>query len=149
MNIRPIVVCLFSYNGRILTFEGYDPTKKQRFYRPLGGGIEFGEHSQQALVREIREELDTAVTNLRYLATLENIFMFNGRPGHEIVQVYDGKFVDETLYHYPVIKGREDDGQRFTAFWKSLSDFADQNAPPLYPNGLYQLLEQTLMGAED
>ena len=144
MNIRPIVICVFSFNGRVLIAEGYDPTKRQIFYRPLGGGIEFGELSQDALVREIREELDTAVTNLHYLATLENIFTFDGRPGHEIVQVYDGQFVDESLYHCPVIKGREENGQRFTAFWKSLSDFMGKKAPPLYPNGLLELLRQRL-----
>lgn len=144
MNIRPIVICVFSYNGRILTVEGYDPIKHQIFYRPLGGGIEFGELGRDALVREIREELDTAVTDLRYLATLENIFTFDGRPGHEIVQVYDGRFVDESLYHCPVIKGREEGGQRFTAFWKSLSEFEGKNAPPLYPNDLLKLLRQEL-----
>jgi 8-oxo-dGTP pyrophosphatase MutT (NUDIX family) len=142
MNIRPIVICIFSHNGRILTFEGYDPTRRQIFYRPLGGGIEFGESSQEALVREIREELNTAVTNLRYLATLENIFTFDGQPGHEIVQVYDGQLVDKSLYHCPVIKGREEDGQPFTAFWKSLNDFVGPNAPPLYPDGLLELLRQ-------
>ena len=51
MNIRPIVICVFSFNGRVLIAEGYDPTKRQIFYRPLGGGIEFGELSQDALVR--------------------------------------------------------------------------------------------------
>lgn len=144
MNIRPLVICIFSHNGRILTAEGYDPVKHQIFYRPLGGGIEFGEYSHEALIREIREELDTAVTNLRYLATLENIFTFNGQPGHEIIQVYDGQFVDNSLYYCPAIKGREDDGQRFTAFWKSLNDFTGKNAPPLYPDGLLDLLRQHL-----
>ena len=142
MNIRPIVICIFSHNGRILTVEGYDPAKHQIFYRPLGGGIEFGEHSQKALVREIREELNTAVINLRYLTTLENIFTFNGRPGHEIVQVYDGHFEDRSLYQRPLIKGCEDDGQPFTAFWKSLSDFEGKGAPLLYPDGLLNLLRQ-------
>ncbi|MEJ2748628.1 MAG: NUDIX hydrolase [Anaerolineae bacterium] len=144
MNIRPIVICIFSNNGRILAVEGYDPTKRQIFYRPLGGGIEFGEFSQDALAREIREELDTAVTDLRYLATLENIFTFDGQPGHEIVQVYDGRFEDKTLYRRPVLKGLEDNGQPFTAFWKSLSDFEGRNAPPLYPDGLLELLRQQL-----
>ena len=144
MNIRPIVICVFSHNGRILTVEGYDPLKHQIFYRPLGGGIEFGEPSRDALVREIREELNTAVTDLCYLATLENIFTFNGRVGHEIVQVYDGRFVKESLYHYPVIKGLEDNGQPFNAFWKSLSDFEGPKAPPLYPDGLLELLRERL-----
>ncbi|MCB9419241.1 MAG: NUDIX hydrolase [Ardenticatenaceae bacterium] len=144
MNIRPIVICVFSHNGRILTVEGYDPLKRQIFYRPLGGGIEFGEFSQDALMREIREELNTAVTGLRYLATLENIFTFSGQPGHEIVQVYDGRFEDTTLYRRPVLKGLEDNGQPFTAFWKSLSDFEGKNAPPLYPDGLLELLRQQL-----
>lgn len=142
MNIRPIVICIFSHNGRILVVEGYDPAKHQIFYRPVGGGIEFGESSQKALLREIREELDTAVTNLRYLATLENMFTFNGHPGHEIVQVYDGQFEDQSLYQRPLIKGCEDNGQPFTAFWKSLSDFESRGAPPLYPDGLLELLGQ-------
>ena len=55
--IRVIAVSVFQNAGRILVFKGHDPVKGETFYRPLGGAIEFGETSQQALVREIREEL--------------------------------------------------------------------------------------------
>ncbi len=41
--IRPIALCVFLNNNRILVNEGYDPVKQQTFYRSLGGGIEFGE----------------------------------------------------------------------------------------------------------
>ena len=41
--IRPLAICVFLNNNRILVAEGYDPIKQQTFYRPLGGGIEFGE----------------------------------------------------------------------------------------------------------
>jgi hypothetical protein len=41
--IRPIALCVFHNNNRILVFEGYDKAKDEIFYRPLGGGIEFGE----------------------------------------------------------------------------------------------------------
>lgn len=142
MIIRPIAICLFSHDGRILAAEGYDPLKQQIFYRPLGGGIEFGEHSRDTIVREIQEELGTAVTDLRYIATLENRFVFNGRPGHEIVQVYDGRFEDAALYQQPALSGIEDDASAFTAVWKSRNDFMGQNAPPLYPDGLLDLLRQ-------
>jgi len=36
--IRPVAICVFQHEGRILVFEGYGPKKQQSFYRPLGGG---------------------------------------------------------------------------------------------------------------
>jgi 8-oxo-dGTP pyrophosphatase MutT (NUDIX family) len=138
--IRPIAICVFRHNGRILAGEHYDPTKQETFYRPLGGGIEFGERSQETIVREVREELGASVANLRLLATLENIFVFDGRPGHEIVQVYDGEFEDQSFYLPPTLTGNEN-GSPFTAVWKPLSDFMGEEAPPLYPDGLLDLLQ--------
>jgi hypothetical protein len=41
--IRPPAISVFRHNGRILAAESYDPIRQQTFYRPLGGGIEFGE----------------------------------------------------------------------------------------------------------
>ena len=88
--IRSLAICVFRNHDRILVAEGYDPVKKQTFYRPLGGGIEFGEYSEQTIHRELREEIGAEVCDLKYLGALENVYVFNGRPGHEIVQVYDG-----------------------------------------------------------
>jgi 8-oxo-dGTP pyrophosphatase MutT (NUDIX family) len=141
--IRPIVICVFSHNGRILVAEGFDPLKQQLFYRPLGGAIEFGEYSREALVRELREEIQAEITNLRYLATLENIFIFNGQRGHEIVQVYDADFVDPSFYTQERLEGYEIEmGEPFQIVWKSLADLKANPAEPLYPNGLLDLLQQ-------
>jgi hypothetical protein len=41
--IRPIAICIFSYNDKILVCEWHDPSKAETFYRPPGGAIEFGE----------------------------------------------------------------------------------------------------------
>jgi 8-oxo-dGTP pyrophosphatase MutT (NUDIX family) len=138
--IRPLAICLFSRNGRILAAEGYDPTKQQMFYRPLGGAIEFGETSAATVVRELREELDAAVVDLRYLGTLENIFLYDGRPGHEIVLVYDGRFADESLYAAPALDGHEDSGVAFRAVWLEISALRRAGAPPIYPEGVLDLL---------
>ena len=81
----PIAICVFSHNGRILAAEGHDPLKRQPFYRPLGGAIEFGETRRKRLRRELHEELGATVAGLRYLGTLENIFTYDGQRGHEIV----------------------------------------------------------------
>jgi 8-oxo-dGTP pyrophosphatase MutT (NUDIX family) len=87
--IRPIAICVFRNNNCILVFEGYDKATDKVFYRPLGGGIEFGEHSQETICREIMEEINLEVdeTTLKYLGTLENIFTYMDDIGHEIVQV--------------------------------------------------------------
>lgn len=108
--IRPIAICVFQHDGRILAAEGYDPRKGQTFYRPLGGAIEFGEYSADTIARELTEELGAAVVDLRYLGTVENVFTYDGQTGHEIVMVYDGNLVDSSLYQRAVIEGVEDDG---------------------------------------
>ena len=138
--IRPIAICVFQHDGRILAAEGYDPLKAQVFYRPLGGAIEFGEYSVTTIERELAEELGAAVTDLRYLGALENVFTYDGQTGHEIVMVYDGTLVDSSLYQRAVIEGVEDDGVAFRAVWVSLADCQDLAAPPLYPTGLLELL---------
>ena len=59
--IRPLAICIFRKNDRILVAEGYDPVKNEHFYRPLGGGIEFGEYSEQTIRRELMEEIGAEV----------------------------------------------------------------------------------------
>ena len=56
--IRPIVIGVAIRNDRVLAIEGFDAHKGEHFFRPPGGGIEFGETSEGALRREFREELD-------------------------------------------------------------------------------------------
>jgi 8-oxo-dGTP pyrophosphatase MutT (NUDIX family) len=142
--IRPIAIGVFRRDGRIFVAEGYDPSKGETFYRPLGGSIKFGERGEEAVVRELREEVNAEVANLRYLGTLENIFTYNGQPGHEIVLVYEGDFADQAIYKKSMVIGREEGGDSFKAVWKPLGDFTS-DAPshaPLYPDGLKELLEK-------
>jgi 8-oxo-dGTP pyrophosphatase MutT (NUDIX family) len=141
--IRALAICVFRHRDRILVAEGYDPVKQQTFYRPVGGGIEFGERSEETICREVMEELDVEVApgSLKYLGAVENIFTFNGTPGHEIVLVYDGLLKDSELYDRAVIIGQEVDmGESFTAIWKSLDEFGVGKSI-LYPIGLLEMLE--------
>jgi len=137
--IRPIAICVFRNSDRILVFEGHDPVKGETFYRPLGGGIEFGESSEATVRRELKEEINVEVGDLRFLGVLENIFMFNGNSYHEIVMVFDGSLIDSGLYAQAEIHGKEANGDDIRALWKSLDEFASGHSI-LYPDGLLNLL---------
>lgn len=139
--IRALALCVFHHNGRILVNHFHDPIKQQGFFRPVGGGIEFGETSAEAIVREVDEELALAITDLSLLGTLESLFVYNGKPGHEIVQVYDAVFSDASVYQQSHLDGRESNGAPFIAKWHDSSSFTEQS--PLVPNGLSELLKKT------
>ena len=139
--IRPLAICIFRKNDRILVAEGYDPVKNEHFYRPLGGGIEFGEYSEQTIHRELREEIGAEVCDLKYLGTLENVYVFNGTPGHEIIRIYDGVLKNAELYELPEVIGREMDiDVTFRAVWKPIDEFGEGKSI-LYPTGLLELLK--------
>ncbi|MCT7984442.1 NUDIX hydrolase [Laspinema sp. A4] len=96
--IRVITLGLIQDKNRLFVSEGYDSVKHQSFYRPLGGGLDFGETSLEALKREFQEEVKGELTNIHYLGCLENIFIYNGKPGHEIIQLYRCDFRDRKFY---------------------------------------------------
>ncbi len=135
---RSIAICVFRHNEHILVSKGYDGVKQEYFYRPIGGGIEYGEYSKDALIREIREEIRAEIMQLRLLAVMENIFTFEGELGHEIVFVYDALFVDPSFYTKERIDAAEDD-EPFTVVWKPIAFFQNNNVP-LYPPELLGLL---------
>jgi 8-oxo-dGTP pyrophosphatase MutT (NUDIX family) len=139
--IRPIAICVFRHNNCILVAEGYDPVKNEYFYRPLGGGIEFGENSAETICREILEEINVEVDreSLHYLGAMENIFHFNGAMGHEIVLIYDGTLKNSGLYGQAVLVGKEANGEEIRAVWKNLDEFGDRKLI-LYPTGLLEML---------
>lgn len=139
--IRPLVICPFQKDNRILVAEGFDESKGDHYYRPIGGGIEFGESSAAALAREVEEEIQAAISNVSYLGTIENIFIYNGEQGHEIVQVCHAEFTDPSFYELESFEGIEDNGTAFKLFWKALSEFEDGNLR-LVPEDLLELLKR-------
>jgi 8-oxo-dGTP pyrophosphatase MutT (NUDIX family) len=139
--IRPLAICVFRNQDRILVNQGYDSVKDQYFYRPLGGGIEFGETSMDTVCRELMEELNVEVEreSLSYLGTAENIFTFLGKPHHEIILIYDGALKESELYDQAMIVGKEANGEEIRAVWKNITDFGDGKSI-LYPIGLLDML---------
>jgi ADP-ribose pyrophosphatase YjhB (NUDIX family) len=143
--IRVLALCVFRNNGRILVFEGFDSVKNERFYRPLGGAVEFGETAADTLVREIREELQSEIEDVRLIGVLENLFTYETRPGHEVIFVFDARFRDAAVYGRESIEAYEPElaaeGKdcRLRAVWISEKG-TGRTGWPVYPDGLLELL---------
>lgn len=116
LQIRPLAVAVIKKNNKVLVIKGYDEKKKEVFYRLIGGGIEFGERGEETVKREFMEEFGFEPVNIRYLKTVENIFIFNGHKGHEIVLVYEAKLPDH-LKDKNIFYGQEENIQdKFAEF---------------------------------
>ena len=137
--IAALALCLFRRDdGALLLAYGTDEVKGESFYRPLGGHIEYGERAADAARREIREELGAEVGELRLLSIFENLFVYRGEPGHELIWLYETRLLDASLYERDVIEAIEADAT-FEARWVPLEAFA-QGEERLYPDGLLELL---------
>ncbi len=99
---------------------------------PVGGGIEFGETSEQAAARETFEEINAVVTNLRFMGVIENMFSYEGQDYHEHIFAYEGDFEDKSLYEQEEIHGKEDSGWEFVCRWIDI-DFLKSGEVLFYP----------------
>jgi len=134
---RPVAIAILRRDDHILVTAVPDHVKNVTGYRAPGGTIEFGETGADAVVREIDEELGVEIVEPTYLGTLENIFSYLGKIGHDLVRVYSARFADVSLYERPEFACIEANGVPFTCVWKPLSDF---DREPLYPSGLLELI---------
>ncbi len=138
--VKAKAICVFRHAERILVAHSTDRVKSQRYARPLGGTVEFGERAADALRREIREELGLELRDPCLLGVLENLFVLDGKPGHEIIFVFDAAFVEARSYDAPTLPLAEP-GWDGPAEWATIDSFR-AGAVPLYPDGLLALLDR-------
>jgi 8-oxo-dGTP pyrophosphatase MutT (NUDIX family) len=120
--IRVLALGLIKDGDRIFLSEGYDPVKQETFYRVMGGGVDFGENSYDALKREFQEEIQADLTNIKYIGCIESIFQFNGNPGHELIQLYQCDFADPKFYQLESLVFAEGKREK-TALWLPIERF--------------------------
>lgn len=138
--IRVLAIAVFREGDRILVARGVDPGTGEPFYRPLGGGVEFGERAEAALRREIAEELGGTIEEPRLLGVLENVFEYAGRAGHEIVFVFDARFSDPSWYLRPELPVTEAGTGWEPARWLPIEALSS-GPERLVPHGLLALLQ--------
>lgn len=137
--IRVLALGLFRRAGRILVAGGSDPRTGERYFRPLGGGVEPGERAHEALRREIGEELGAVATDVQLVGVIENIFEYDGATRHEVVFVFDAAFADASLYDRDELPVVEAGGGWSPARWMHPADFGE-GRPRLVPPALLDLV---------
>lgn len=137
---RNKAVCIVRHENKLLLIDTHAPHDKNfRVCVPVGGGINFGEHSKDAAARETLEEIDAVVVNLKLLMVIENMFSYDGTDYHEIVFAYEGDFEDESLYLKEEIQGVESTGLEFKCSWVDL-DMIKLGEIPFFPTQLLDVL---------
>lgn len=137
--IRPSAICLIRRGNQILVFIGNDSVKGNRFARPLGGGIDFFEHSSETVKRELMEETGQVIESPQFLEVIENRFWLEGRQHHQIMFLYEAEFADKSNYEKDVLTCME--GPRsFEAVWLSLQEMEAENIR-LVPPAIVKYLE--------
>ena len=68
--------------------------RKKGYYFFPGGHLEYGEKLKDALARELKEELNTALDKFSFIGAVDNIFTEDGEKHHEINLVFKTKLKD-------------------------------------------------------
>src|SRR5581483_534298 len=132
---RQAALCLFRRGNTFLISELIDPATGAVLHRPPGGGIEEGESPEQALRRELREELGIHLKSVQPLGTIDHIWHWKGREVHERAWLFLANSADDArLDRGEAPELIEADGDRVKTLWRCCnSSYA--NLPPLCPPG--------------
>ncbi|TKJ99436.1 NUDIX hydrolase [Plantibacter flavus] len=138
-SIRNISVGLPIRDGHVLVLNGVDAVKNQAFHRAIGGGIEFGETAEAAVRREFGEELGVTLGHVTLLDVAENIFEYEGEPGHEIAHIFAVESAEIDAIPLDAQLHILDEGSPVR--WVSISE----TDHPFYPTGVARLLSPSAL----
>lgn len=134
-SIRNISVGLPIRDGHVLVLDGVDSATGKVFHRAIGGGIDFGETAEAALRREFVEELGVSLGDVTLIEVAENIFEFEGKPGHEIAHIFRVESAEIDAIPLDAKLHVLDEGSPVR--WVSIS----QTDRPFYPAGVTRILD--------
>jgi len=140
IKVKAFAVLLNPGRDAHLVWRGSDDMKSPSdFHRLLGGHVEFGEATLDAVRREVLEETLAELLDPHLLGVLENRFTYQGQAGHEIVFVYSGRL--DPPEPVPAAGGwLKDNDESIWVEWRPL--VTEQSALPLYPEGVLDLIAE-------
>lgn len=122
-SIEAKAIGLAKHEGRLLVCEILNDDGSLKGWRPLGGGIEFGETAEAALKREFLEEMGANIRIMDVPIVCENIFEHHGAKGHEIIFAFPISFEDSQIYAKDRFQIFEHTGSVHWAEWIAIKRF--------------------------
>jgi 8-oxo-dGTP pyrophosphatase MutT (NUDIX family) len=137
---RQAALCLIQHCSAFLVAEIQDPQTNLVLHRPPGGGVEEGETPEQAVRRELREELGITLTAVLQLGTVDHVWFWNGREVRERAWLFLASSSDDArLSRGECPELVEADGQRIRTVWRPIEENI-ASLPPLCPSRIAEFL---------
>ena len=141
---RQAALCIFRREDCFLVAEIVDPLSGIVLHRPPGGGMEPGESPEDAVRREVMEELGIELSHVDPLGAIDHAWRWKDREIHERAWLFLASATDDArLNRGETIELIEADGQRFPTLWRSINEIAEA-CPPTSPGTLLELLRPVL-----
>lgn len=139
MHIKVKARCILRKGDEVLLEHRLNSTSGVEILRPPGGNIEFGEASRDAISREILEECDEVLQEIRLLGTIEELpHTLNGFE-HIVHFLYAGVVADEKFYESDTVRIQEG-GNCYDATWVNIHRLTSVERQSVQPVGLLELL---------
>lgn len=141
---RQAALCIF-YRADAVLLTSIQDAEGYRYHRPVGGGIEEGETPEQAVRREVMEELGlTLKTVPAPLPPIDHVWAWKLRDLHEkawLFLVPAADYPELAAGQTPVIV--EPDGEQFPTVWRPF-DADPSTLPPPCPSGMMEAIRRAL-----
>ncbi|MBN3753303.1 NUDIX hydrolase [Paraburkholderia sp. Tr-20389] len=126
-NLRAVAVIVSGDHVLLHMLEG------DTYWSLPGGRVEAGEDAATAVAREMREELDVAVSVGRLLWIVENFFTIGDRPYHEVGLYFSAKVpLNAAILELDARHVGDEQGRRLEFAWFKRNELASIDVRPAF-----------------
>lgn len=122
------VAAVIVHNNKLLAQKN---VKTNEYYLP-GGRINYGESSEEAIIREMQEELGVDITDYRTLWINECFFVDSGTRFHEVGIYYLVNLKNTEFKHYELVFELTEENRVNTYEWLDIESIDSKDLYPLF-----------------